>query len=158
MYRTTKKWTWTKAALNLMLVSAGTDTPTFTLAGTKIKAVQNDFTDNGMDTVIGDVTISTFTGFAATTLGTIAASTPSISGPLNVDTNNQGLNVSVIQACTVAPAAPGENITGEILTSGSDTILLGFTKFSEAVPITQVGDFLQFDLVIPGPSAITINP
>lgn len=153
-HRTTKNWTWTKAAADLMAASLGAATPTFTLDGTKLKFAQEiPGGDNGFAQVIGDFTLSDFDGYADHTLSEIGGTAPALVGPVNLDASNIGLNVTVNSVCSADQEDPGQLIKAAVLTTGTDTVCLGYEIFSaeDQVPILNDGDYLQYDLRLPIP-------
>lgn len=155
MYKTTKDWQWTRVGMDAILASLGAATPTFTFDGCKVNFAQNDFVDDGADTAVAAMTVADFDGYATKTLGAIGASTPPMNGPLNVDSGNIGINVSITEECT-ADQDPSQQIYGAYLTDSTGASLYGFEKFADVAPIINDGDFLQYDLVLALPLTITL--
>jgi hypothetical protein len=89
--------------------------------------------------VPGDFTEATFTGYAAVTLGTFL-------GPIILPgTEGYGLHVEGdYLAGAVTP--PGQNIAGYWVDNGAGTFYYGET-FAVPIPLAHAGDFISLDVI-----------
>lgn len=156
MHKTTKKWNFTKQAQILMLSSLGAATPTFTFDGCKVKCFSNNVTEEHGDQTLATLTECTFGGYAEQTLDAIGGTAPALLGPLFADPDNAGLMVPLAFVGGEVDA-PGENIHGVYLVNSTEDQLLGYEKFDSPVPILTGGDYLQYDLILPGPYQVNLT-
>lgn len=107
------------------------------------------FTNNvsfGPDTVLGDLTLATFTGYAPDALG-------SILGTINLPNGDRAVHWDVEFQATAA-VSPPETAYGWAITNGAGTVLYGGGNFATPVPFVNSGDFLSFQLFFPQPRTV----
>jgi len=103
-----------------------------------------------------NVQISKSTPLAALTppvwTGYAPIAVASLTGPLNLDGNNDGMTAEGVFTCTAAPAA-SDLIYGYMVVDNAGAVLLIAERFDAPVPIVAAGDFVSVQLVIPEPFA-----
>lgn len=94
-----------------------------------------------VDTKLSDLTLATFTGYAAVTA--LAFGTPYI------DVNGMSVIVAPSEDFISTADTPSETITGWALVDSGLTTLYYAEVLDTPVPITQAGDGLTVDVVVP---------
>lgn len=105
------------------------------------------------DSVPGDFTEATFTGYAP-----IALTLPLL-GPVNADANDLGVhNEADFLAGAVIP--PGETIMGYWVDEAASggTVLYMAEDFDTPIPIASIGDYISLDVLFPGALSFALTP
>lgn len=95
-------------------------------------------------TVIGDLTPPTFTGYAADSIGTMT-------GPVNQPSGARSL-IAQVDFVVTADVSPVETIYGYSIVDTGGTILYYSERFTEPWIAQFAGDFLSLDIVITQPA------
>lgn len=104
------------------------------LDGGSMGLFQNDITPNE-STVIGDLTVATFTGYAPVTLTTYAL-------PYLIGNNQAAVNSPLASFRPASPFTVGNQVYGFFVLD-TDGALLACGRFDDPVSMTDAGDFLE---------------
>lgn len=109
------------------------------LDGSKLGLYTNDFTPNA-NTVIGDFTVATFTGYAQVTITLFDAA--------YIDENaNAAIIGGLVQFAPASPYTVGESVYGWYLTTSTGALISGGRFPNAPVPMGVAGNYVQ---VVPG--------
>ena len=89
--------------------------------------------------VLGDFTLSTFTGYANVTLAAVL-------GPIGLP-GGQGMHVQC-DFLASGPTAPAENALGMMIVAADGVTLLAAEQFATPVPFEFAADALSYDLIL----------
>jgi hypothetical protein len=106
----------------------------------------NNLTPNG-DSVLGDFTEATFTGY-------LAQAFTAFVGPVHLGNGAEALMVDV-NFIGGAITPPGQTCYGYYITDNTDATLYMSERFTSPVPFANLGDFLDLKFVWPEPTQRT---
>lgn len=102
----------------------------------------------GATTITMDSLLASFSASEATFDGYTAQSLPALVGPVNTGTQQLAMHGEV-DFNGASPQAAPQNVVGYYVTDSGATILYAAEAFPSAVPITNPGDFLSLDVILP---------
>lgn len=138
---------WTRALADALLAALSARPAAALFAATvHVHLFVNNISPN-KDTAIGDFVEATFVGYAVPSLGVLV-------GPVSLTNAAEALmqDVNFIGASIVPP---GETTYGYYLTDNTDAVLYLSESFTQPVPFSGVGDFLDLKIVIPQPTLLS---
>lgn len=139
MVRITAVFVWAAALLGNLLKALATR-PAGALLTTPTVVLYTAGPTPNVNSVIGDFTLATFSGYA----GQVAT----LAGPVTVGLTTEAMVSSVLFIATAASPFVANTILGYLITDGAGAYY-GGEQFATPVPIAAAGQYLALELVMP---------